>query len=233
MNNLSQLPFTKIVLGSGSPRRKQLLEGLGWPVTVVKKEVDESLPPGAKRGSIAMQLAEKKAMAFDGDLPADFLLITADTIVCLGEEVLGKPIDREDAIRMLEKLQGQTHQVYTGVCLTLGRIRHCFSTETHVRFFSLSEEMIASYIDHYQPYDKAGSYGAQEGLPPGINPLSEKEKLFLSQIKNPTLFEDSLAVDPAKQVPIIAQIDGSYFNVMGLPVVELWQELQHLVKQAQ
>ena len=221
------LPFKKIILGSGSPRRKQLLEGLGWPVTVIKKDVDETIVPGLNGETIAMLLAEKKAKAFDGKLSPDELLITADTIVCLEHQVLGKPVDRNDAISMLKRLQGNTHQVFTGVCLTIGAKRHYFAIETAVTFHPLSDSAIESYIDHYQPYDKAGAYGAQETLSPGINPLSEKELYFLSSVNKPKLFQETLAIDQLKQVPIIASINGSYFNVMGLPLAELWDELKN------
>jgi septum formation protein len=217
--------FQTIILGSGSPRRKQLLEGLGWPVEVRKPDVEELFPLHLKRGDIPMHLAELKAMAFDGMLKEDELLITADTIVWLEEAVLGKPIDALDAVQMLERLQGKTHQVYTGVCLTHDGQRHCFQTCTHVTFQTLRRSDIEMYVQHYQPFDKAGSYGAQEGLPPGFNPLSPYEHEFLVKIGKPHLFEESLAVDPSRQVPIIATINGSYFNVMGLPIAELWDEL--------
>ncbi|MFM8431678.1 MAG: Maf family protein [Bacteroidota bacterium] len=218
--------FRKIILGSGSPRRKQLLEGLGWPVRVVKKDVDETIQPGLERGLIPMQLAEKKAMAFDGEMENEVLLITADTIVWLDGAVLGKPVDEQEAKKMLFSLQGKTHQVYTGVCLTLNGQRHCFSVKTDVTFFSMNENKIMDYIRHYRPFDKAGSYGAQEGLPDGLNPLSDKERDFLLDMGKPDLFEQSVAADKNKRVDIIRRIDGSYFNVMGLPLAELWDELQ-------
>ena len=219
--------FHTILLGSGSPRRKQLLEGLGWPVKVVKKDVDETVPAGVQRGTIPMQLAEKKAMAFDGELNTDELLITADTIVWLENEVLGKPADEQDAVNMLSALQGKTHQVYTGVCLTYNGHRHCFNVETDVTFYKMDHKRILEYVRHYRPFDKAGSYGAQEGLPAGMDPLSEKEHVFLLAVGKPELFEQSIAVDQTKRIDIIQHIDGSYFNVMGLPLAELWDELQH------
>ena len=222
--------FKKIILGSASPRRKQLLEGLGWPVTVRKMDVDELFPDHLKAAQIPLHLAELKAMAFDPELKDDELLITADTIVWLNNTVLGKPVDETDAINTLKKLQGNTHQVFTGVCLTWKNQRHCFSTCTDVSFRPLNEDSIIDYVRHYQPMDKAGAYGAQECLPSGMNPLSDKEKLFLLEIGKPDLFERSLAVDASQHVPIIESINGSYFNVMGLPLVELWTELQHFAK---
>ncbi|MEY4594573.1 MAG: septum formation protein Maf [Bacteroidota bacterium] len=227
---MSLPPFKKIILGSGSPRRKQLLEGLGWPVTVRKKDVEELFPDHLKAAHIPLHLAELKAMAFDPELTDDELLITADTIVWLNDIVLGKPVDEADAINTLKKLQGNTHQVFTGVCLTWKNQRHCFSTSTDVTFRHLTEASIIDYVKHYQPMDKAGAYGAQECLPAGMDPLSENEKLFLQQIGKPNLFTESLAVDAAKHVPIIEKINGSYFNVMGLPLVELWAELQQFTK---
>lgn len=220
-------PFRKITLGSASPRRKQLLEGLGWPVKVRTKDVDEVFPVHLKEASIPLHLAELKAMAFDAELESDELLITADTIVWLDGNVLGKPVDAADAFRMLSALQDKTHQVFTGVCLTFNGRRHCFSVRTDVTFQPLSASTIDSYISHYHPMDKAGSYGAQECLPAGMDPLSSHEKEFLGRIGKTELFRSSLAADPGRLVPMIERIDGSYFNVMGLPVAELWDELTH------
>lgn len=174
-----------------------------------------------------MHLAELKAMAFDHELHADELLITADTIVWLNGKVLGKPTDASDAIQMLSALQDRTHQVYTGVCLTFNGRRHCFSVRTDVTFKPLSVGTIEAYVTHYRPMDKAGSYGAQECLPAGMDPLSKEEKIFLGRIGKTELFRSSLAADPNRLVPMIERIDGSYFNVMGLPVAELWEELTH------
>ncbi|MFM2134757.1 MAG: septum formation protein Maf [Bacteroidota bacterium] len=224
---MSLPPFRKIILGSGSPRRKQLLEGLGWPITVHTKELDEIFPEHLTEANIPLHLAELKAMAFDQELKQDELLITADTIVWLNGKVLGKPIDENDAKRMLSVLQNNTHQVFTGVCLTFDGRRHCFSVRTDVTFEPLSAETIESYVTHYRPMDKAGSYGAQECLPPEADPLSKEEKIFLERIGKKELFRSSLASDPERLVPMIKRIDGSYFNVMGLPVAELWEELIH------
>lgn len=224
---MSLPPFRKIILGSGSPRRKQLLEGLGWPITVHTKDVDEVFPERLQEANIPLHLAELKAMAFDQELKQDELLITADTIVWLDGKVLGKPTDQVDASRMLSALQNKTHQVFTGVCLTFNGRRHCFSERTDVTFQPLSSATIESYVTHYRPMDKAGSYGAQECLPPGMDPLSRDEKIFLERIGKTELFRTSLAADPDRLVPMIKRIDGSYFNVMGLPVAELWEELIH------
>lgn len=218
--------FHNIILGSGSPRRKQLLEGLGWPVKVVKKDVEEIFPDDLQGALIPIHLAELKAMAFDNELHEDELLITADTIVWMDGKVLGKPSDEKEATDTLLQLQGKTHEVFTGVCLTYRNQRHCFSTCTRVTFSPLDKNTIMDYVKHYRPLDKAGAYGAQECLPAGMNPLSLKEISFLKKIGKPELFTESLAADPDRHVPIIASIDGSYFNVMGLPLAELWDELQ-------
>jgi septum formation protein len=225
--------FRTIILGSSSPRRKQLLEGLGWPVIVRKKDVEEIFPDQLQADQIPLHLAELKAKAFERELQDDELLITADTIVWMNGKVLGKPVDEQEAIETLTKLQGNTHEVYTGVCLTWKNRRHCFSTRTAVTFRTLSAQIIGDYVQHYRPLDKAGAYGAQECLPADMNPLSEKEKAFLKEIGKPRLFEESLAVDAAQHVPIIETINGSYFNVMGLPVAELWEELNLFTKKAQ
>lgn len=222
-----ELPtIRKYILGSGSPRRKLLLEGIGWPVIVRKKDVPEDIPHGLKEGEIPTRLAEEKAMAFDGELKEGELLITADTIVWQNGHVMNKPVNEEDALSMLRKLQGTTHQVFTGVCMTLNGRRHCFSVRSDVTFNALDDTAIRNYIHHYQPYDKAGSYGAQEGLPEGLNPCSEKEIRFLDQIGRPNLFQETLKSEVKAHVPIIHHIEGSYFNVMGLPIAELLDELR-------
>lgn len=221
--------YPELLLGSGSPRRRQLLEGIGWPIQVLRKDVPE-VPPGHLQGAeVALHLAEFKAMAFDEALAAGQLLLTADTIVWQDGHVLGKPVDRADAVRILDRLQGNRHQVFTGVCLSLLGKRYCFSVETTVTFRPLSSSEIETYIDEYQPYDKAGAYGAQECLPKNMNPCSTEERAFLEQLGKPRLFEESLAADPDKHVPIISSIDGSYFNVMGLPIFELYRELDRFL----
>lgn len=217
--------FPTLLLGSGSPRRRQLLEGIGWPVKVIRKDVPEEPPPHLRGAEVALHLAEFKAMAIDGEIPDGALLLTADTIVWQHDRVLGKPADREDALNILQHLQGNRHQVYTGVCLSTPARRHCFSVGTTVSFRSLSRAEIEAYVDHYQPFDKAGAYGAQECLPAGWNPCSPAERDFLEKLGRPRLFEASLAADPGRHVPIIAAIEGSYFNVMGLPLAELYLEL--------
>ncbi len=162
---LDNLKNYRIVLASQSPRRKELLAGLGLEYeTRVLPDVDESFPPELTGGDIPMYIAREKAEAYRPSLSADELLITADTIVWLGGTVLGKPVDRDDALRMLGLLSGRTHEVYTGVCLTTIRWQHTFTARTEVRFCPLDEEEITWYVDRYRPFDKAGAYGVQEWI---------------------------------------------------------------------
>lgn len=218
-----------LILGSGSPRRKQLLEGMGFKPEIRVKDISEDFPAGLTKSDIALYLSKHKAAAYIQELKADDVLITADTIVWCENELLGKPTDRQDAIRMLSKLQGRDHQVYTGVSILTAKSAVNFFDESTVWFKSLSESEIISYVDHYKPFDKAGAYGAQDCLPKGMNPCSEEELVFLKQIGHGDLFERSIAMDPSKYIAIIDRISGSYFNVMGLPIVKVWKELQKFI----
>ena len=162
---LDNLKNYRIVLASNSPRRKELLAGLGLEyVTRVLPDVDESYPSGLQGSDIPAYIAREKAEAYRPTLGEDELLITADTIVWLDGEVLGKPVDRADALRMLRGLSGRVHEVYTGVCLTTTRWQHSFTAGTEVRFSTLGEEEITWYVDHFRPFDKAGAYGVQEWI---------------------------------------------------------------------
>lgn len=218
-----------LILGSGSPRRKQLIEGIGFTPEIRVKDIAEDFPAGLTKENIAIYLSKHKAAAYVNELNDQDVLITADTIVWCENELLGKPSDRQDAIRMLNKLQGRDHQVYTGVSILSKNSSVDFFDETTVWFKSLSISEISSYVDHYQPFDKAGAYGAQDCLPQGINPCSDEELSFLKQIGQADLFERSLAIDPSKSIAIIDRISGSYFNVMGLPIVKVWKELQKFI----
>lgn len=162
MEILKNLEGRKIVLASKSPRRQQLIQGLGVDVDIRTKDVDESFSPNLTRHEVALYLADKKAKAFAGELAAHEILITGDTIVCLGNEILNKPEDHADAVRMLNKLSGKTHTVITAVSISDNNKSEVFHDETQVQFGVLSEEEIEYYIEHYQPFDKAGSYGAQD-----------------------------------------------------------------------
>ncbi len=226
MKNLSAF---KLVLGSGSPRRKQLLTECGFEFHIRTKEIDETPPSGLLRSKIAMKLAEMKSDVLLDTLADNEILITADTIVCLDKQVLNKPVDEPHAEEMLNMLNGKIHQVYTGVCIRSKIKKIIFYCETDVEFNSLSDELIQKYVREFSPFDKAGSYGAQECLPAGLNPCSETEKQFMISIGKPKLFENTLVQLKKENIPIIKKIEGSYFNVMGLPVVELTNHLNNFI----
>ena len=181
-----------IILASNSPRRKELLAGLDIPFEVrVLDDIDESFPHDLPTKEIAGYISKKKADAYQQTMAADELIITADTIVVLGQEVMGKPKDAAEAHRMLRELSGKTHQVITGVCLTTKERQTCFSVETDVTFKDLTDEEIHYYVEHYRPFDKAGAYGIQE---------------WIGYIG-------------------VTGMNGSYFNVMGLPVQRIYEML--------
>lgn len=185
----------KIILASSSPRRQELLRELGLKFDVVIKDFDETFPGTLKGKEIAEYVANSKAALFKNELSSGEIVITADTIVWCNGEVLGKPADRKDAVRILKLISGNTHEVITGVSILSAVKQISFSDSTRVTFESLSDSEISYYIDKYQPYDKAGGYGIQEWI--GIIACSH--------------------------------IDGSYFNVVGLPVQKLYRELQKFV----
>lgn len=184
-----------LVLASNSPRRRQLLTELGLAYEVRLREVDENFPASLRRHEVAEFLAAHKASAYAADLAPNELLITADTIVCLDDDVLNKPADAAEAVQMLRRLQGRAHDVYTGVCLLHGDGRRVvFSDQTQVFFRALTEAEIEHYVAHYKPLDKAGAYGAQDWI----------------------------------GMVAVTRLEGSYFNVMGLPVHRVWEELVKL-----
>lgn len=190
LDNLSKY---KIILASNSPRRKELLGGLGLTFEVkTLPGIDESYPSGLTGEEIPMHISFKKAQAYDNQLTDDVLLITADTIVYLNGLVLGKPVDEADAIDMLTRLSGCTHEVITGVTIKTNQKAKSFSVVSKVTFASLTAEEIRYYVQHYKPYDKAGAYGIQEWIG------------FVG----------------------VQSLEGSYFNVMGLPIQRLYQELK-------
>lgn len=188
LNNLNDY---QIILASQSPRRHQMLRELGVSFEIKIREVDEIYPEGLRPEEVPLYLAELKSKAFEKDLESNQLVITADTIVCIDEWILGKPVDRADAINMLKALSGRSHQVISGVCLQSVEKKVSFSTITHVHFKVLSDEEINYYIENYKPFDKAGAYGIQEWI-------------------------GFIGIDG---------IEGSYFNVVGLPIQRLYQEL--------
>lgn len=157
--------INKLILASNSPRRKELLAGLGLPFEVrVLQDIDESYPADLPVSDVALYIAGKKADAYRAVEKADELIITADTVVIVGDEILGKPVDEADAVRMLRLLSGRTHQVTTGVCLLTATNEHRFAVTTDVTFKALSDEEIHYYVDTYKPFDKAGAYGIQEWI---------------------------------------------------------------------
>ncbi|WP_300704487.1 Maf-like protein [Bacteroides sp.] len=162
---LDNLKKYKVILASNSPRRKELLAGLGVEYEVrTLPDVDESYPETLQGADIPLFIAKEKADAYQAMIQSDELMITADTIVWLDGKVLGKPKDREDALQMLRDMSGRTHEVFTGVCITTTEWQRSFTTQTEVRFSKLSEEEIIYYVDKYQPMDKAGAYGVQEWI---------------------------------------------------------------------
>ncbi|WP_185283687.1 Maf family nucleotide pyrophosphatase [Hymenobacter sp. NBH84] len=190
------MPITHLLLASNSPRRRQLLTELGLPYEIRLKEVDEEFPPHLQRAAVAEFLAARKAAAYREELAENEVILTADTIVCLDEDVLNKPADAAEAVQMLTRLQGRTHDVFTGVCLLTGDGRQVvFSDQTRVTFRPLSLAEIEFYVKRYQPLDKAGAYGAQD---------------WIGMVG-------------------VTRLEGSYFNVMGLPVHRVWAELEQLL----
>lgn len=155
----------RLVLGSNSPRRRDLLEALRLPFNVdAETSFVESIPPDTPHEKIPTLMSEGKSRGFHRPLSEDEILVTADTLVLCGNEVLGKPRDREDAIRMLHLLSGRSHHVITAVTLRDAHRMHTFSVSTEVRFGTLTEEMIVWCVDHCAPLDKAGAYGIQEWI---------------------------------------------------------------------
>lgn len=154
--------FPKIILASKSPRRQELLALMDLDFKVVLKEVDESYPDGLKPEQIAVYIAEEKARAFDEELNENELVLTADTIVCVDDIILGKPDNEEHAFEMLSMLSGKKHEVITGVAFLMNQRLHSFYEVSEVYFTNLSAEQIRHYIQTCKPFDKAGSYGIQE-----------------------------------------------------------------------
>jgi septum formation protein len=186
------IPY-KIILASNSPRRKELLAGLDLQFEVrVLQGIDESYPADLPTQKIAEFISKKKADAYVETMADDELVITADTVVILGNEVMGKPHDEADAKRMLGELSGRTHQVATGVTLSTRQRQTSFSVVTNVTFKQLSADEIDYYVRTYQPMDKAGAYGIQE---------------WIGYIG-------------------VTALEGSYFNVMGLPVQRIYEALK-------
>jgi septum formation protein len=154
----------KIILASQSPRRKQLLEWAEVPFDILVQETDESYPDGLSVDQAAIHIAKNKALAIQQSAHITIPILAADTIVVLKNEIIGKPKDRADAIRILSKLSGQKHQVITGVVILHNEKEIAFADITEVEFYTITEAQISFYVDKYQPYDKAGAYAIQEWI---------------------------------------------------------------------
>ena len=184
----------KLILASASPRRQQLMKDAGFTFEVRLKNVEEKYPQELHWENVPEYLSKVKASAFREELKADEVLITADTVVCIHDRILGKPADLKEAISMLQELSGNRHLVVTGVSVTTRTEQLSFSSRTDVFFKRLSNEEIEFYVDTYKPFDKAGAYGIQE---------------WIGYIG-------------------IERIEGSFYNVMGLPIQKLYETLRKL-----
>ena len=192
---LDNLSNYKIILASASPRRRELMAGLDVSFEVrTLPDVDESFPVELQGGDIPLFISKKKADAYRSLMNIDELVVTADTIVWLDGGALGKPVDADDARRMLRAMSGKTHCVFTGVTITTATVQRSFVACSKVTFAELTDEEIEHYVTKYKPMDKAGAYGAQE---------------WIGYIG-------------------MENIEGSYFNVMGLPVQRLYNELKQI-----
>lgn len=173
-----------IILASGSPRRQQFFKDLDLDFEIRLKEVDEIYPEHLKAAEITNFLAQLKAHAFEGELRANELLITSDTIVWFENKALGKPKDYEDAFNMLKKMAGNTHEVITSVCFTTMQHSETIAEVTKVTFSPISDEAIRYYLDHYQPFDKAGAYGIQDWI--GLTAIARIEGSYTNVVGLPT-----------------------------------------------
>ena len=213
-----------IILGSQSPRRRELMSGLDIPFTAITIDADETFPSHLQAGDIPMYISRAKARAYEANLVEGDLLITSDTIVWLNGQMLGKPRDKEEAKQMLRQLSGQTHQVYTAVCFTWINNPTPSSTTLHnptpssttlhnptpsstilhdewvdstdVTFRVLTEQEIDYYVEKYMPLDKAGAYGVQE---------------WIGYVG-------------------VTRMEGSYFNVMGFPICHVYERLKSFLQ---
>ena len=203
-----------IILGSQSPRRRELMSGLDIPFTAITIDADETFPSHLQAGDIPMYISRAKARAYEANLVEGDLLITSDTIVWLNGQMLGKPRDKEEAKQMLRQLSGQTHQVYTAVCFTWinnptpssttlhnptpsSTIQHDeWVDSTDVTFRVLTEQEIDYYVEKYMPLDKAGAYGVQE---------------WIGYVG-------------------VTRMEGSYFNVMGFPICHVYERLKSFLQ---
>ena len=173
-----------IILASGSPRRQQFFKEMDLHYTIRLKEIEEIYPEHLQAEEITNFLAELKASAFENELKENDVLVTSDTIVWLNGKALGKPKDYDDAFQMLQQLANQTHEVITSVCLKSIDKTEVFHCVTKVTFANLSDEAIKYYLDNYQPFDKAGSYGIQDWI--GLIGISKIEGSYTNVVGLPT-----------------------------------------------
>lgn len=174
----------KIILASGSPRRKQLLEEASYDFEVKKTEIDENYPDETPLHEIAQFLAEKKSEASISFIQNDEILLTADSVVVMGNQIFGKPVDAKDAYRILAHLSGKMHTVYTGVCLRDKSKKLSFTAASEVYFRVFDHEEILWYINTFKPYDKAGSYAVQEWI--GLSKIARIEGSYANIMGLPT-----------------------------------------------
>lgn len=201
------------------------MQEAGFHFTIKVPDIDESFPSEMPVSKVPKYLAEKKARVFESDLN-DEIVISSDTVVILNNQILNKPLHRQEAIEMLSRLSGHTHTVITAVCLLSKEKMDCFDDHTEVTFKKLTAEEINYYVDNYKPFDKAGAYGAQDCLPAGINPCSMEEIQFLKKIGKVELIEKTFTVTQAGiGLVAIDKINGSYFTVMGLPMHLVYKHL--------
>jgi septum formation protein len=179
-----KLNTINIILASGSPRRQQFFKEMDLHYTIRLKEIEEIYPEHLQAEEITNFLAELKASAFENELNENDVLVTSDTIVWLNGKALGKPKDYDDAFQMLQKLANQTHEVITSVCLKSIDKTEVFHCVTKVTFANLSDEAIRYYLDNYQPFDKAGSYGIQDWI--GLIGISKIEGSYTNVVGLPT-----------------------------------------------
>ncbi len=156
--------MNRIILASQSPRRKQLLEWAEIPFDIIVKPTSEDYPPGLQPDQVAVYIAKHKASAIQGSVLPGQVILAADTIVVLGESIIGKPVHREEAVSILFALSGEKHQVITGVVIRKEEKEISFADITEVEFHKLTLEQIEFYVDKYKPYDKAGAYAIQEWI---------------------------------------------------------------------
>ena len=216
-----------LTLASSSPRRQYLMREVGFEFNIEKPEVEEIFPSELPVNQVARYLATIKAEYFRLKIQ-DEIIVTADTVVIFNNQILNKPKDRADAMDMLKSLSGNTHIVMTGVSIVSKEKEESFDETTEVTFQNLSVKEIEFYVDHFKPYDKAGAYGAQDCLPEGVNPCSQEEMNFLQNLKRFDLINKTFTSSQAGiGMVAIRKIEGSYFNVMGLPIHKVYERLKN------